>query len=93
MWSSLCVVVANVFDCIIVVSKIKFESCYYVYFQTWKMHESLVPEHSYGLNSTINVLKGRLGIEWFTKIEMPLNRETKPTELNQTIVWIRKESK
>ena len=67
-------------DCNIVVSELELQSRNYVHFRTNTLRRGMTPPFppSYGLNITITVLQEEwLGINSPTKVNMPLNKETK----------------
>ena len=71
-------------DCGIVVNEFEFQSRYYVHFRRkypWERYEPPYPP-SYGLDSTTTVLLGRLALALnnLQRVDMPLNKETKPNQ-------------
>ena len=68
--------------CGIEVSEFELQSRYDAHFRTDTLGKGMKPPYppSYGLNSTTTVyFEGRI---WHKKVDMPLNKETKPKAVN-----------
>ena len=74
----------NAMDCWIVVSKFELQLLYYVQFQTNTLEKGMNPLILPAMSEIVPLLffwKVSFGIEQPRKVDMPLNKETKPYDL------------